>query len=320
LARRISRRNPVRARRLAQLIQKHGELLPKHVWPNLGALAVWTGGSVGYFLPQLAALYGDIPVRDHGLSASEGRMSIPFKDSSSAGVLDFQHHYFEFIPVEEYDKSDRTVLEAHELQEGKDYYIVMTTAGGLYRYDIHDVVRCVGYQGQAPLIEFLNKGKNFSNVTGEKLSEHQVVRAVEKSFRALELPIETFTVAPLLGEHPRYVLLLERAAHQGRAKELAAQVQANLERLNEEYASKTSSGRLLPLEIREIPLGTWAGLRREKTSRRGNFEEYKHPCLSNDPELVGRLAGRAPNFTSSIPTVAWTNGYSGAISKPTSAL
>ena len=65
---------------------------------------------------------------------------------------------------------------------GRDYYIVLTTSGGLYRYDIHDVVRCVGFQGQAPLVEFLNKGKNFSNLTGEKISEYQAIRAVEKSF------------------------------------------------------------------------------------------------------------------------------------------
>ena len=36
---------------------------------------------------------------------------------------------------------------------------MLTTAGGLYRYNISDLVRCVGYHGQAPLIEFLNKGR-----------------------------------------------------------------------------------------------------------------------------------------------------------------
>ncbi|MEX0612198.1 MAG: GH3 auxin-responsive promoter family protein, partial [Pirellulales bacterium] len=289
LARRIRRRKPRRARQLERLIERHGALLPKHAWPKLSVLAVWMGGSVGVFFPQLEELYGHTALRDHGLSASEGRMSIPLADNTSAGVLDFYHHYFEFIPVEEHDSPHPTVLEAHEIEEGRDYFIVLTTAGGLYRYDIHDVVRCVGFEGQAPLIEFLNKGKHFSNVTGEKLSEYQVVRAVEKSFQELRMPIAMFTLAPVMESQPRYVLLVERGAHRGRANELAAHVQANLERLNEEYATKTTSGRLLPVEVREVPVGTWNTLRREKISRRGNFEEYKHPCLVDDLDFAERL-------------------------------
>ncbi len=59
----------------------------------------------------------------------------------------------------------------------------MTTAGGLYRYNISDLVRCVGYHGRAPLLEFLNKGAHYSSLTGEKISEHQVVAAVEAAQR-----------------------------------------------------------------------------------------------------------------------------------------
>ena len=75
-----------------------------------------------------------------------------------------------------------------------------TTSGGLYRYDIQDVVRCVGFEGQAPLVEFLNKGKHFCSLTGEKLSEHQAVSAVKASFAELKLPIETFTLGANHGQ------------------------------------------------------------------------------------------------------------------------
>lgn len=303
MRRRITRRNPRRARQLEKFIESHGALLPKHAWPKLSVIAVWTGGSVGVFLPQLAELYGHTAVRDHGLSASEGRMSIPLADGTSAGVLDIYHHFFEFIPVEEYGSTDPTVLEGHELQEGQDYYILLTTSGGLYRYDIHDVVRCVGFQGQAPLVEFLNKGKSFSNITGEKLSEHQVIRAVEKSFQELELPIDAFTLAPVVDGFPRYVLLVERHVHRGRAARLAAHVENNLANINEEYASKSASGRLLPVEVREVPVGTWAQLRRERTSRRGNFEEYKHPCLIGELGFAERFIGRVPGETTRAPNL-----------------
>ena len=221
-------------------------------------------------------------------------MTIPLADGTPAGLLDYRHHYFEFIPAEEHGTPNPTVLEAHELEVDRDYYIVMTTSGGLYRYDIHDVVRCVGYKGQAPMLEFLNKGKNFSNLTGEKISEHQVVRAVQSSFNELNLPIDTFTLAPVMEDQPRYVLVVERGATFGRTQELAASVQANLVRSNEEYASKCESGRLLPVAIREMPPGTFSHMRRQKTGVRGNFEEYKHPCLVDDLHFVGNLVPGQP--------------------------
>jgi GH3 auxin-responsive promoter len=297
LARRILRRRPERARELDRLVSQHGALLPRHAWPDLSVLAVWMGGSVHVYLSQLPAYYGDVEIRDHGLSASEGRMTIPLEGGTSAGLLDFYHHYFEFIPMDEHDLAHPTVLEGHELEEGKDYYIVLTTSGGLYRYDIQDVVRCAGFVGEAPLIEFLNKGKHFSNLTGEKLSEHQAVRAIKKSFAELELPLDSFTLTPIMDSHPRYVLLVEPTAHCGRADELAHRVQVNLSAVNEEYGDKCSSGRLLPVQVRDVANGTWNALRRERTSDRGNFEEYKHPCLVADigfAEQIAQLSRHSP--------------------------
>jgi hypothetical protein len=301
---RIAKRNPRRARELERLINQHGALLPKHAWPGLSVIAVWTGGSIGIFLPRLAELYGDAAIRDHGLSASEGRMTIPLADHTSAGLLDFHHHYFEFIPVEEYGKPHAITLEGHEREEGRDYYVLLTTSGGLYRYDIHDVVRCVGFQGQAPLLEFLNKGKNFSNITGEKLSEYQVIRAFEKTFADMALPIDFFLVAPVVDGEPGYVLLLEKKTHQNRQAEIAARFQTMLSQLNEEYAEKCASGRLLPALVREVPPGTWNRMRADKTSARGNFEEYKHVCLSQDLSLVEHLTSEHSDSTQPVVAVS----------------
>ncbi len=287
----IRKRQPARARQLEQIVAKHDALWLRFAWPNVSVLAVWTGGSSNVYLPQLQRYYGPTAIRDHGLSASEGRMTIPLNDGTAAGVLDFYHHYFEFIPEEEHDTPNPTVLEAHELEVGQNYYILLTTSAGLYRYDIHDVVRCTGYEGQAPVLEFLNKGKNFSSITGEKLSEYQAIQAVRQSFQEMHLPMEAFTLAPQVVEKPRYLLLLEPRAHQNRAEELAQRVQANLERVNEEYGEKSFSGRLLPIQVREVPAGTWNALRHERTSQRGNFEEFKHPCLVGDLDFVNHLAG-----------------------------
>ena len=84
--------------------------------------------------------------------------------------------------------------------------------------------------------------------------------------------------------------MLEPQAHHGRGAELAEHVQRNLMRVNEEYCSKCGSGRLLPIQVREVPDGTWDAMRREHTSERGNFEEYKHPCLVGDFRFVDRIS------------------------------
>ena len=182
------------------------------------------------------------------------------------------------------------MLEAHELEVDKDYYILMSTSSGLYRYDIQDVVRCVGFEGQSPVLEFLNKGAHFSSFTGEKLSEFQVVSAAKNSFEDLSLDVETFTLAPTMhDDRPGYVMLLEPSKSGRSNEDLAARVEHHLKQLNFEYGDKRDSGRLRPLAVREIPPGTWRAYRRMRTAERGNFEEYKHACLASKLDFVDKL-------------------------------
>ena len=290
LKRRTSVRRPKRARELESIIERTGSLHPKDYWTRLQILAVWTGGSVGAYLPRLKEYFGDLPVRDHGLSASEGRITLPLEDNTSAGVLDYTSQYFEFIPEEEHGSDQPTVLEGHELQEGKKYFVILTTSSGFYRYDIHDLVECTGFEGEAPLLKFLNKGAHFSSVTGEKISEFQVSMAVQRGFEDLGLPFDLFTVAPRWGDPPGYVLLVEPGDHMARAGELAGRIDRHLGELNCEYEDRLTTRRLRPLEIQEIPAGVWAAFRSDRIQRQGgSMEQYKHPCLTNDFEFIQRL-------------------------------
>ncbi|HBL45047.1 MAG TPA: auxin-responsive protein, partial [Planctomycetaceae bacterium] len=84
----LKRKNRARARELERIVARTGHLYPRDFWPGLSLLAVWMGGSAGAYLSQLAPYYGTPPVRDHGLSASEGRMTIPLESGTSTGVLD----------------------------------------------------------------------------------------------------------------------------------------------------------------------------------------------------------------------------------------
>src|SRR5438132_3113872 len=145
-----------RARELEAIAQRVGTLYPRDYWPQYCLLGNWTGGSVRAYLRHYPRYYGDKPVRDVGLIASEGRMTIPVSDGTASGVLDITSHYFEFVPEEEAGLANPAVLSAHEVEEGKTYFIVPTTAFGLYRYHISDLVRVTGFYNRTPQIQFLS--------------------------------------------------------------------------------------------------------------------------------------------------------------------
>ncbi|MBS0202567.1 MAG: GH3 auxin-responsive promoter family protein [Planctomycetes bacterium] len=279
---RIGRPDKERARELELIAARTGAIMPRDVWPKLKLVAVWTGGSVGSYLSPMRKFFGDVPIRDHGLSASEGRMTIPLADSTAAGVLDVGSHFFEFIPEEEHESPDPTVLEAHELQAGKNYFILLTTVSGLYRYDIRDVVRCTGFMGTTPLLEFLHKGAHIASVTGEKLAESQVVSAIRTGLDQLRLEVQHYTLSPVWDDPPKYRLHIERGCIPvpELRQRLAATVDAELQELNVEYKEKRQSSRLGLLECLAVPNGTWERFIKHRQSRFGaSLEQYKHPCL-----------------------------------------
>lgn len=306
LTRRVRRPDPRRACELEAIIARTGSLLPKDYWPDLDLVANWIGGTMGAYLRHYPRLFGDVAVRDHGLTASEGRMTMPVNDHDPAGVLDIMTNFFEFIPEEEGESPTPTVLLADELQEGRKYYILPTTSSGLYRYHIGDVVRCTGFMNQAPLLEFLNKGCRFSSVTGEKLAEAQVVGAVQRGLERLNLAIGDFTLAPCWDDPPYYVLLVEEndLGESEMRVRMAEEVDHHLSILNCEYRSRRESMRLGPVVIRVLPAGTWERFRRERLRQTAGAEQYKHPCLTGDLDFAGRLVptGASPRSAKKLGT------------------
>lgn len=277
------------ARRLEEIIHRTGQLLPRDYWPDLDFIGNWTGGTMGAYLRHYPDFFGVRPVRDIGLIASEGRFTIPIESGTPAGVLDYARHYFEFIPEDQIDRDQPETLEASELTEGCHYFIVPTTPSGLYRYQIHDVVRCVGYLGRAPLLEFLSKGAHFSSLAGEKLSEFQVVAAVNAATHDLGLKLKAYLMLPCWDERPYYTLLVEAddVREGDDCERLARAVEADLRRQNLEYDDRISTRRLGPIVIRRIAVGSWTEFQRRRLAKSGGtVEQYKQPCLLPDLSAI----------------------------------
>jgi hypothetical protein len=299
LARSLRRKHKGRARELEAIVRRTGTLYPRDYWPTNCILGNWTGGSVGAYLRHFPRYFGATPVRDVGLIASEGRMTIPVADGTPSGVLDITSHYFEFLPEGEAGNPQPVVLAAHELQEGRNYFILPTTAYGLYRYDIHDLVRVTGFYHGTPLVEFLSKGAHFANLTGEKLSEYHVTQAMAAALGELDLTLTAYTLAPCWDDDmPYYGLFVERGdvGDRDQGERLADAVETQLREANIEYAAKRDSRRLGAVRLQLLPPGTWQQWDQQRLAHSGGTaEQYKHPCLIPDPQFRESMPVEPPD-------------------------
>lgn len=284
--------DPSTAARLDQSIRHCGALLPRHYW-RLAFLANWTAGSMRLHLQDFPRYFGDAPVRDIGLVATEGRVSVCLRDGDPAGVLDVEGCFFEFVDAASGHGDSGTVYRCHELTVGAEYRVLMTTASGFYRYDIGDNVRVVRYEGLAPVIEFLNRGEYSSSITGEKLTERQVVLAFDRACRGLGTSITTFVIAPVWGEPPFYRLHVDQSARA--VDSIADEMDRVLGEVNFEYASKRKSGRLGPIVVNVLTAGTLARHDADRQRERGSAnEQFKHRYIYANPGDDAVLTPRVP--------------------------
>lgn len=278
--------------RLQNLIQKGIPFTPRNFWPGLQVVACWKGGTLSSYLPQVRELYGKVPIRDLGLLASEARMTLPLQDQDSSGVLDLLSHFYEFIPEADADHPKPKTLLGHELQVGEKYFVVLTTSSGLYRYQIHDLVEVVDFFHQTPVLRFLNKGKSFSSVTGEKLSEYQVVQAVQCAASEQQLQLERFILAPQWGDPPHYALVVEEdySIDKMNWDHFLIGMERELQKSNPEYQSKRSSKRLGAPVLKYVPKGVFQQLdAKTQKSRSGRVEQFKPCFLSNDLHFLEKF-------------------------------
>jgi hypothetical protein len=279
--------DPVRARALERLREQHGALRPRDYW-RLEFLACWTGGSMGYYLQRLAEWWGPVPVRDIGLLASEGRVSIPLDDDTPVGVLDVTSGVFEFIPAAQAEAAAPPTLSPRALEVGHDYAVVLSNTSGLVRYRLGDVVRVRGWLHQAPLVEFLYRAGRTASIAGEKLTENQVVAAIKAARLTLRLPEFDFVLAPCWADPPYYRLTIPDLS----SDHICGVVDHELCEQNEEYDSRRKSSRLGPLQIRTVPAETIRAMdQRLSIARQGSAEQYKRPCLFIAPGEDDRAMG-----------------------------
>ena len=203
--------NPKRAEELRKIFSEGFDtpIIPR-LWPKMSwVCAIGTGGFSIYYERFKKFLGDNIPIDFCAYAASEGMFAtcVKMNEPSFAPLLD--SCFFEFLPVDAKD-DDNNTLTIDELEEGKEYEIIITNQCGFYRYKIKDVIRVVGRYNNLPLITFAYRKGQLVNIAAEKTTEEHLNEAVKRLGKKLNVNFNDYALyvdsnAPV----SRYVMLLE---------------------------------------------------------------------------------------------------------------
>ena len=205
---------------------------PRALWPDLELISCWTSAAAARFVPELRALLPGVEIQGKGLMATEGALSYPLVGRPGAAPA-ITSHFLEFVG------EDGTARLVDELEVGARYRPLMTTGGGLARYDLGDLVEVV-----APgAIEFVGKAGVVSDVCGEKLSEAFAGSVLESAGQRAGVS-GFLMLAPEWGSPPRYLVFAERDPGERFAEEVDREL-----RRSPQYDYCRRLGQLDPVEL-----------------------------------------------------------------------
>ena len=281
---------PARKTELTQALDEDGMISPQVLWPSLSTLVTWTGGSCGIALDKLKCfLPPGLKVVETGFACSEfiGTANIDADRNICLPML--TDNFYEFVERDDWESNSPEFLSLAELQSGRDYYIFATTSSGLYRYDVNDVVRVTEGLGNCPGLKFVRKGKGVTNITGEKLSEDQVIAAVSAGLQSVGYLADTFLVLAdenasvyrIFIELPRCVPVIP----------LLDKIEAELRQRNGEYDDKRGSGRLHPVKVGRFLEGAGQAIKAKFLTEGVRETQYKPPVLAYWNEWADWIGG-----------------------------
>lgn len=150
-------------------------------------------------------------------------------------MLAYRSHFFEFL---EQGKSKTSCLS--DLKIGPKYKVILTNLGGIYRYDMGDIIEVASYWKGMSKIKFLGRDM-YSDLVGEKLSELQV-REIIKSIINIKHFAFVLLAPSLLNGKPGYIFFIESNQTAEFIKEISLKFERGLE--NNYYQHAKNSGQL----------------------------------------------------------------------------
>lgn len=263
---------------MKRVISYHGVSSIHDIWPNL---SVYTPGGVAFephrksFEKNLAhpLIYIDTYLASEGFLAFQNR---PDTDAMAL-VLD-NGVYFEFVPFEPENidengavNADAKALGIAEVEENRDYILMISTVSGTWRYMIGDTIAFTNKERAE--IRITGRTKFFLNVVGSQLGVHQMDKAMEALQEKFNLAIPEYTVAAI-EENDEYLHRWYLGKDSGDADEAAVKdfLDAFLRENNKNYNVARNKA-LKSIDVKIVPVSTFIAYN-EKQKRKGGQVKF----------------------------------------------
>ena len=273
---------------LKKIVEETGKSIPD-IWPQL---EVFFHGGVS-FLPFQSQFEKIIPSQTmhywETYNASEGFFGVQFAPESKDMLLLLDNEvFYEFIPAGEWDKAQPETVFLEGVETGKQYAVVISTSGGLWRYKIGDTIEFTSTDPY--LFKVTGRTRQFINAFGEELIVDNADKAISDACRQTHAKINEYTVAPVYfgdNNNGAHEWLIEFETPPADMKRFTVLLDESLKKLNSDYEAKRSYNLSLGMPlIRTMEKGTFYEWMKYRDKTGG---QHKVPKLLNDRKFVDSI-------------------------------
>ncbi|HZF63553.1 MAG TPA: GH3 auxin-responsive promoter family protein [Chitinophagaceae bacterium] len=273
---------------LKRILEITGKKTIKEVWPSL-ELYMHGGVSFVPYKQQFEQLIG-APINYLEMyNASEGFFAGQ-DDVEKEGMLLMCDHgvFYEFLPVEEWETNSRKTLQLNEVEIGKNYALVITTNGGLWRYLIGDTIQ---FTSLTPYrVKVSGRMKHYINAFGEELIIDNSDKAIAIACQKTGARVKDYTAAPVYfstENNGAHEWLIEFEAHPNNLQEFISELDTALKMVNSDYEAKRYKNIALRMPlIHPVAEHTFVNWLSSKGKLGG---QHKVPRLSNDRSFLEEI-------------------------------
>ena len=272
-------------KRILEITQKE---TIKEVWPNL---ELYINGGVSFvpYRQQFEAIIGK-PINYLEIyNASEGFIAGQEKPDDD-GMLLFTEHgiFYEFLPLEEYKKNNPKTLGLKAVQLNKNYAIVISTTGGLWRYIMGDTVEFISLNPYK--IKITGRLKHYMNAFGEEVIVDNADVAIAAAALKTNAIVKDYTAAPIhftANSNGAHEWLIEFDKAPENLSLFTKEMDAALKAVNSDYEAKRHKDIALRMPVvHAMKNGTFTAWLRSKGKVGG---QHKVPRLSNERKIVEEI-------------------------------
>ena len=222
-------------------------------------------------------------------NASEGFFGLQDDPSDSAMSLMIDYGvFYEFIPMDEFDKEEPTVVPLWGVETGCNYAMVISTSSGLWRYIIGDMIRFTERNPYKFVIT--GRTKSFINAFGEELIVDNAEKGLAEACKQTGAEVLEYTAAPVFMDADgkcRHQWIVEFSCEPNDVEEFARILDETLQQINSDYEAKRYKDiTLQSLELVKARPGVFNDWLKQKGKLGG---QHKVPRLCNNRDIIEQV-------------------------------